>query len=70
MSERIVDIYPEETAERFQEIIRCMDCKRFHPKEGATLNCRFTHPKMPNAVEWCYAEPDGFCAWGIRKQEC
>ena len=47
-------------------VVLCRDCKRFKPREGATLNCRFEHPSMPNTVEWCYAEPDGFCKWGER----
>lgn len=49
-----------------EEIVRCRYCKFYHPREGATLNCRFEHPSMPNTVEWCIAEPDGFCAWGER----
>ena len=48
------------------EIVRCRDCMFYHPREGAILNCRFEHPSMPNTVEWCIAEPDGFCAWGER----
>ena len=51
-----------------QGIIRCKDCRFYHPREGATLNCRFEHPSMPNTVEWCIAEPDGFCAWGERRE--
>ena len=50
------------------EIVRCRDCKFYHPREGATLNCRFEHPSIPNLVEWCIAEPYGFCAWGERKE--
>ena len=49
------------------EIVRCRDCKFYHPREGATLNCRFEHPSMPNTVEWCIAEPDGFCKWAERR---
>ena len=50
-------------------IVRCRDCKNFHPREDATLTCRFEHPSIPNTVEWCYAEPDGYCAWGERRSE-
>lgn len=50
-----------------QQLVHCCGCKRFKPREGATLNCRFEHPSMPNAIQWCYATPDGFCAWGVRK---
>lgn len=72
MSEYIVKVegqIPDAIYERqLGEIVRCRDCKRFKPREGATLNCRFEHPSMPNTFEWCYAEPDGFCAWGERKE--
>lgn len=49
------------------EVVRCRDCKNYKPRGDAKLTCRFTHPSMPNTVEWCYAEPDGFCAWGVRE---
>ena len=70
MSERIVDVYPEETAERFQEVVRCRDCEHFE----STGNCHY----------WAIYEPihgghefmevlgevtfDGFCAWGERRE--
>ena len=54
--------------ERLREsVTRCRDCKNFHPRGNATLTCRFKHPSMANTVEWCYAEPDGFCKWGERR---
>lgn len=47
-------------------IVRCRDCRRFHPKDGSLLNCRFE--LYDGLVHWRYAEPDGFCAWGERKE--
>lgn len=36
------------------EIVRCRDCKRFHTNTNG-----FDCPKL---------EPDGFCAWGERRE--
>lgn len=38
----------------FEEIVRCRDCKRFHTNT-AELDC-------------LKLDPDGFCAWGERKE--
>lgn len=37
-----------------EEIVRCRDCKRFHTNTNG-LDC----PKL---------DPDGFCAWGERRE--
>lgn len=47
------------------EIVRCRDCERFQPKNGSMLACKFVHRGF---VQWRSAEPDGFCAWGVRKE--
>lgn len=47
-----------------EPIVRCRDCKRYHPKEGQMLRCRFEYKDF---TQWRSAEPDGFCAWGERK---
>ena len=67
MSERI--ICNDNGGELREEIVRCRDCKFYKPRDGATLNCRFEHPTMPNLVQWRIAEPDGFCAWGKRRND-
>ena len=52
-----------------EEIVRCRDCRFYKPRDGATLNCRFEHPTMPNTVQWRIADPDGFCYWGERRSD-
>lgn len=47
-----------------EEIVRCRDCKRYQPRKGAMLSCRFEYKGF---VQWRYAEPDGFCWKGERK---
>lgn len=44
-----------------EEIIRCMDCKCYTDDEMEY--CHYCN-------KWCeQVEPDGFCAWGERKDE-
>lgn len=47
-----------------EEIVRCRDCKRYHPKEGKMFSCKFEYGEF---AQWRSAEPDGFCAWGERR---
>lgn len=47
-----------------QEIVRCRDCRYYQPKEGAMLSCKFEYHGF---TQWKLAEPDGFCAWGERR---
>ena len=46
------------------EVVRCRDCKRFHPKEGTMFACRFEYGEF---TQWRSAKPDGFCSWGERR---
>lgn len=49
-----------------EEIVRCRDCRRFHPRESSLLSCHF---ELDNGlVQWRYAEPDGFCKWSEKKE--
>lgn len=41
-----------------EEIVRCRDCKHFVDDE---------HECERWSGEYHYAEPDGFCAWGDRR---
>ena len=51
-----------------EEIVRCRECRRFHPRESSLFSCRF---ELDNGlVQWRYAEPDGFCAWPEKKEGC
>lgn len=45
-------------------IVRCRDCRYYAPKEGAMLSCKFEYHGF---TQWKLAEPNGFCAWGERK---
>lgn len=65
--ERDGDVVPVRATLKTKPIVRCKDCRNYEPRGDAKLVCRFTHPSMPNTVEWCYAEPDGYCAWGERR---
>ena len=50
-----------EVFEPLQEVVRCRDCKHWQPwMKGAKPEC------------WAYGEPietdpDGFCAWAVRR---
>lgn len=54
-------------ARKREEVVRCRDCKRYSEHEWITATdvsdvCHFWHGE-PTKVE-----PDGFCAWGERKE--
>ena len=41
------------------EIVRCRDCKHYDNDKTEYFNY---------CCEWCeQVEPDGFCAWGVRR---
>ena len=62
---RLSHDWANKEGEKLTEIVRCRDCKRYHPKEGQMLSCRFEYEGF---VQWRSAEPDGFCAWAERKE--
>lgn len=47
-----------------EKIVRCRDCKRYQPREGQMFSCRFEYKGF---IQWRSAEPDGYCAWGERR---
>lgn len=47
-----------------EEVVRCRDCRYYAPKEGAMLSCKFEYHGF---TQWKLAEPNGFCAWGKRR---
>lgn len=53
-------------ADSMRLLVRCRDCRRYHPKEGEMLSCRFEYNGF---VQWRSAEPDGFCKWGKPREE-
>ena len=77
--EYIIQIEPHEDGELFhmrgdpEPIVRCRDCKHFETDE---CKCRyFVTPCTPDgaivnrAMLSLNVDPDGFCAWGERKDE-
>lgn len=53
-------------ADSMRLLVRCRDCRRYHPKDGEMLSCRFEYNGF---VQWRSAEPDGFCKWACRKSK-
>lgn len=47
---------------KFDELVRCRDCKHFMDK---TNECNLQDEW--NEMHWLDVEPDGFCAWGERR---
>lgn len=64
MSEYIYDWTPNKQNAK-EEIMRCRDCEFYQPKEGAMLSCKFEYHGF---TQWKLAEPNGFCAWGVRRE--
>lgn len=64
--EYIVQIEPHEESELFhmrgepEPIVRCRDCKYSDDDPGVLCDLR---------GNYVIVEPDGFCAWGERKQD-
>lgn len=48
---------------RFMELVRCKDCKYY--EENAEAITRFCRRQL----EYLYAEPNGFCSYGERKEK-
>ena len=66
MSERIIEVEYDTfngtfTQHRREEIVRCRDCKHYTDDE-----MEYYH----YCGSWCeQVTPDGFCAWGVRKED-
>ena len=50
---------------KFDELVRCRDCKHFDQSAPSINSCRF---EAEGHVQWRAAAPDGFCAWGERRE--
>ena len=76
-AERVARVIDEQTLANVEnqlaefgyvKVVRCRDCKHFHPMEGTALSCRLPHPQYGHLVQWQFAEPDGYCWRGKRKE--
>lgn len=70
---RIEGIGDSERVAQLEEIVRCIDCVHavlgFADGDGSrtTIGCdRFDRPHRRNIAE---VDPDGFCAWGVRRED-
>lgn len=43
-----------------EEIVRCRDCKYYEPNTYSHFTCEMLT---------FHVEPDGFCAWGVRRED-
>ena len=53
---------------KFDELVRCRDCKYYQEEVYEWVN---DLKRTKNTCDWfdgCYVAPNGFCAWGERKQ--
>lgn len=54
------------------EIVRCRDCFYYKLKEGQEGCWYFRHSEQLSDYSWHdvpeYVEPNGFCAWGERRE--
>lgn len=53
--------------DRATEIVRCRDCKHANIRKGIVHSC--DHPALFAKDEVLWIRPDGFCAWGERRNE-
>ncbi len=51
------------TVERRELIVRCRDCAMYDDEDGMCVR------DPEHTGRGWYARPDGFCAWGERKEE-
>ena len=66
MAEFVVDFYSEHDGVRCEQVVRCRDCACFSVDDSG-------HEYRSDW--WCkrwYTDmvmPDGFCAWGVRRED-
>lgn len=51
------------TMERREEVVRCRDCVHWRKPT------KYERSKCTGAMAYVEPTPDGFCAWGVRKEE-
>ena len=59
VSEWVIDANGNPPFEKGAEIVRCKDCREYRPELYGHISCELLGR---------YVEPDGFCAWGKRKE--
>ena len=71
----VVEYFAEENTDHYgtlhEEIVRCRDCK--HSSQDGEECWFFTHKEEVNYGRWAdvpaWVEPDGFCAWAVKRSE-
>lgn len=63
MSEHIIEVEYDTlngtfTQKRHEEIVRCRDCEHYEPNTYSHFTCELLT---------FHVQPDGFCAWGERR---
>lgn len=53
--------------DKLPELVRCRDCKFYILDEFGEAECHQFKDYYDQPVHW--PEPDGFCAWGARREE-
>lgn len=64
MSEFIVDMYCESSGVKCEPVVRCCDCT-YYEKDPEPIDPGW--PMMCERTGADMVEPDGFCAWGERR---
>ena len=71
MAEYVVDLYTDHDGVKCERVVRCRDCKHSH-KDGTLCNLFASWVSIAGGDEYeCMpadVEPDGFCAWGKRRE--
>lgn len=67
MAEYVVDFYCEHEGVKCERVVRCRDCKHYSEHEWILVTdvsdvCHF----FGDGVK---VEPDGFCKWGVRRED-
>ena len=69
MAEFVVDFYSKHDGVRCEQVVRCRDCKHYyeaenyHPSGNYVMRCCKYFDAYNDEVK-----PDGFCAWGKRRE--
>ena len=64
MSEYIMEYLPDTTCIEREEIVRCRDCVYY---DITGEEHRLYSDKVYCEKLWKYVEPDGFCAWAVKR---
>lgn len=57
------------TVERREEVVRCRDCGRAYRRGGGVYCSRVLQWGSNDRPAPLPVDPDGFCAWGERREE-